>query len=165
MKHFWVLILGVFAYVLQTTGMYHIQRIGINANLTLVFICILGIYADFYFGFGLAVFLGVMNDILFSPWLGLQGILFSLIYLLTFYTVRHIRNINELKIGIQSVLATLLSHVLYLGFLFFIGHPIRTFGVLAKMVGGEMVGNAIFAVLLFQVFKKIYQEQTSGYII
>jgi rod shape-determining protein MreD len=163
MKKIIIFFIAIFSYALQTTVLQHFHSIGISINASFVFICILALYSNFYFGMGIVLLLGLVHDVLFSPWLGLQALIFVTIYILIYYFMRE--KITKKRYMILMIFtSTFLIHLMYLLFLFFFGHPLRPAYVLFKMFLGESFGNIIVSIPIYMIFNKIYKERDSNYI-
>lgn len=164
MRSFIIAACAVISYILQTTLLQRFQIIGITVHASFVFICIVAIYSDFYFGILITLFLGMTQDVLFSPWLGLHTIIFVIIYLCLYYLFREEKKIQFWKMIFSIIGATVLMHILYMAFLFFVGHPLRGMDVLAKMILGEVLGNVLISIPIIFLFRHLYREQESRYI-
>ncbi|NLV89834.1 MAG: rod shape-determining protein MreD [Tissierellia bacterium] len=142
--------------ILQTTIFPYISVFGVEPNLALLAVISMAIFKGRFYGSFLGLTLGIIQDILFSPVLGVNSfILFFAGYLVGLLESKIIKDNLFIPI-LLSILGTIYYNFTYYIFMFFLSKNISFISFTRHVLLIETIYNCVLAIPIYKIFSKIY---------
>lgn len=142
-------------YVLQIGPLNSFTIAGIKANLFIVFILFIGLFAGQLFGISFGVVFGLFLDFLYGKTIGPAAIMFCIIGYLGAYFDKNFSKENKLTIIFMVAGATLLYEFgYYLINSIILGFD-REYIVFLRMIAIEIVYNVLLSIILYPLIQKM----------
>lgn len=142
--------------IIQSTILSRIDIFGVHANLSIPIVVALSIGFGAYTGGFSGLAIGLIEDILFSPVIGMR----ALIYFVMGYIIGSSEagiNKEDIRSGlILTVLGTVFYALAYFAITYAIGSKISLVSYFKGPIFIEIILNSILYLIVFKVFNKIY---------
>lgn len=151
-----VLLIIIINFIFQSTILPGLSLFGVVPNTGLIIVVLISLLRGKRIGSIAGLLIGLLQDIIFSTVIGVNGIIF--------FFIGYIIGMNEGKLAKDNILipvfitflATLSYHLLYYLFMFFLGHSINFSIFFKKVVLLEMLYNSLLSILFYKLFNKIF---------
>ena len=142
--------------ILQSAVFSSIEILGVVPNTALVLVIVVSLLKGRFTGSIYGVFVGLLADILYSSIIGINSlILFFVGYFIGFAKDSFARD-NLLTPVIFTGLSTIFYHAIYVLIIYFLTADISLKSTLQNIFSFEIVYNAIFAIMYYKIFTKIF---------
>lgn len=142
--------------ILQTTIFPYISVFGVEPNIALLVVISMAIFKGRFYGAFLGLAIGLVQDILFSPVLGVNSfILFFAGYLIGLIENKIIKDNLFIPI-LLSIVASLYYNFTYYIFMFFLSKNISFLSFTKDVLMIEIIYNSILSIPIYKIFSKIY---------
>lgn len=151
-----LVLIVIFNFILQTAIFPYISIFGVEPNIALLVVISMAIFKGRFYGAFLGLIIGLIQDILFSPVLGVNSfILFFVGYLVGLMENRVIKDNLSLPIFL-SILATIYYNFTYYIFMFFLSKNISFLSFTRDVLLIEILYNCILSIPIYKIFSKIF---------
>ncbi|MGM0395484.1 MAG: rod shape-determining protein MreD [Bacillota bacterium] len=146
----------IFNAVLQSTLIPYVEVFGVVPNTAIVIIVLIALRKGKMYGSAFGIFAGLLQDILFSQIIGINGfILFFIGYFVGFAHNAFTRE-TAMNPFIFTVVGTIFYNFLFSLFQFFLSRDILFIDAVKSIFSLEVLYNGIIAVLLFKLVQRIF---------
>ncbi|MCH4886654.1 rod shape-determining protein MreD [Acidaminobacter sp. JC074] len=148
-KYRYLFLIIVINYILQST-IFQAWKLGdISANLTLVLVIVITIIYGLEKGLFTAVIAGLFVDVFLSMAVGINLFILVIISVLISIIGRPLFTGNRLTLVFMTGVSTLLYHLMYFFFMYFLNKGVSFSLVMTHIVPMEIVLNSIACVLIY----------------
>jgi len=156
--NFWIFLTIIINTIFQSTILPDLRVFGMVPNTALVIIVILSLLKGRVYGSIVGLFVGFIQDVLFSSVLGVNAFIFFFVgYIIGFAKDSFARE-NIINPVIFSILGTIFYNILYSLFMFFLSVDITFIEAVRSVVSFEIVLNGIASIVIYKIFQKIYSQ-------
>jgi rod shape-determining protein MreD len=145
-----LLIIGL-NYIFQSTIFQAFKVNGIAANFTLVLVLLVTIFYGLLCGIFTATLAGLLADVFFSMAIGINLFILIVIAVLISIIGRPLFTGNKLTLIFMTSLSTVLYHLMYFFFMYFLNKGISFKTVFQHIVPYEIVLNSIVCVIAYAI--------------
>lgn len=150
-------------FILEITILPYFEIMGIVPNISLAMIVVIALLKGRYYGGFFGIFIGLLYDIFFAPHLGVN----PFIYFFIGYTIGYMDNVftrdNLLNPIIFTSLATIFYNLTYFVFLYFLNVEFTSSYLFRSVISIELIYNSIISILIYKIFKKIFDQPRLRY--
>jgi len=142
--------------ILQTTIFPYIPILGVVPNISLLIVMTIALYKGRIYGGLISIVIGLMQDILFSPIIGLNAFIFFFAgYLIGLIENKLIKD-NILIPIFLSIIGTIYYNFAYYIFMFFLSQEIEFLSFAKNILVVETIYNGLLAIPVYKIFSKIF---------
>lgn len=138
-------------FILQSTVFQSFKVNGIAANSTLVLVILITIFYGIEKGLFTAVLAGLFTDVFLSMAIGLNLFILIIIVLLIDFLGRPLFTGNKFTLIFLTGISTILYHLMYYFFMYFLNKGISIQTLLTHIVPYEIVLNSIVCVIAYSI--------------
>lgn len=149
MKKIYLLLVAVLVFIMQTTLIQQFRIFGVIPNSMLVLIVIFIFSFKKKEGIQLALFLGLLQDVMISKFIGINTIIYVLIAVGLYLFKEIFSNDQRLNIVIATVAATFFYHMLFGSISFLLADYTKTLSYILKIMIIEMIYNLVIAYIIY----------------
>lgn len=143
-------------FILQTAIFPYISVFGVEPNIALLVVISMAIFKGRFYGAFLGFTIGVIQDIIFSPVLGVNSfILFFAGYIVGLIENKVIKD-NLFIPLLLSILGTIYYNFTYYIFMFFLSKNISFLSFTKDVLLVEIIYNSILSMPIYKIFSKIF---------
>lgn len=154
MSVYLILLIMLGNIVLESTIINRFTVFGVVPNLTLILIIIVALSRGKRIGSITGLFSGLIIDILFSPAIGINALIYFFIGYLVGMLEQKFSKDNILMPILMTISFTVFYHVTYLLLMFFLNQRVSIDGVLRNKLLIEIVYNSILMIPLYKWLSK-----------
>jgi len=130
--------------------------LGVVPNISLLVVITISLYKGRLYGGIIGIAIGLIQDILFSPIIGLNAFIFFFAgYLIGLIENKLIKD-NTLIPILLSIIGTVYYNFAYYIFMFFLSHEIEFLSFAKDVLLIETVYNSVLIVPIYKMFSKIF---------
>lgn len=141
----------VINFILQSTIFQAIKINGISANYTLILVIIITIIYGLKSGLYTAIVAGLFVDVYLSMAIGINLFILVIISVLISFIGRPLFTGNKLTLVFMTAISTVIYHLMYFFFMYFLDKGIGFSRVMVHIVPFELIFNSIVCVAVYQV--------------
>nr|WP_283244308.1 rod shape-determining protein MreD [Wansuia hejianensis] len=151
-----MIIIIIISLIIQSTILPYFSFLGYLPNITLVVVVSIALLKGRYYGgfFGLCI--GLIQDILFSTVIGINGFIYFILGFIIGYIQNTINNENLFIPAIFTFVSTIFFNLLYYFFMYFLSRRIDFSIALKHIFSIEILYNCILSVLIYKLLSKIF---------
>ena len=146
----------VINFIFQSTLLPYMSVFGVLPNTSIIIIVIIALLKGRKVGSIVGLSMGLLQDIIFSPVIGVNGFIYFFIGYLVGMTESRLSKDNILIPFIMTAAATIGYHLFYYLFMFFLAYNINFSAFFKKTILLEMVYNSLLSILVYKWFSKIF---------
>lgn len=147
-------------FVIQSSILPYLGIFGVVPNTGIVIIIIISLFKGRYYGGFLGLVIGLLQDIIFSPVIGIN----AFIYFFAGYLVGVIENKltkdNIIIPFLFSIIGVIYYHFSYYVFMFFLSRNIPFLSFTKDILLIEIIYSSLFSIPIYKVFSKLFVEPT-----
>ena len=143
-------------FIFQSTILPSLSIFGVVANTGIIIVVLLALIKGKSAGSIVGLLMGLLQDIIFSTVIGVNGIIYFFIGYIVGMTEDKLSKDNILVPIFSTFLSTLFYHLLYYLFMFFLGYSVNFLLFFRQIVLLEMVYNSLLSVLFYKLFTRIF---------
>lgn len=154
---FFVLAMAVLInFFLQSSILPYIGIGGVVPNTAILIIIIIALFKGKYYGGFLGLIIGIIQDIVFSPVIGVNAFIYFFAGYLVGLAESNLTKENAVIPFIFSILGIVYYNFLYYGFMFFLSRsvPFNSFAKDIFLI--EIIYSAIFSIPIYKIFSKLF---------
>jgi len=156
MKKRYLLLIAILVFIIQTTVIQQFRIFGVIPNSMLVLIVIFTFSFKKKEGIQIALFLGLLQDVIISKFVGINTIIYVLIAVLLYEFKEIFSNDQRLNIVIATVAATFFYHVLFGSISFLLADYTKTLSYVIEIMTKEIIYNLVIAYITYGfIFKMV----------
>lgn len=144
--------------VLQSTVLPYFEILGKVPNTGLIIVVIIALAKGRYYGGLLGMLMGLLQDILFSPTIGVNAMIYFFAGFLIGYIEDTFARDSLINIIIFTALGTIYYNIFYSLHMYFLNRPITLIYAVESVFSFEVIYNCLLAVLIYKLFQKIISE-------
>ncbi|MSU02862.1 rod shape-determining protein MreD [Tissierella pigra] len=141
---------------LQSSILPYLSIFGVVPNTALLIIISIGLYKGRIYGGIMGLIIGIIQDILFSPVLGINSFIYFFIGYVVGLTQNKLSKDNILIPILFSILGTVFYNFAYYVFMFFLSHDIPFLYFLKDVLTIEIIYNIVLCIPIYKIFSKIF---------
>lgn len=150
------LLVVLISFILQTAIFPYLAIFGVEPNIALLVVLSIAIYKGRFYGAFLGLVIGIIQDILFSPVIGVNSfILFLAGYFVGLIENKVIKD-NLFIPVILSLLGTIYYNFIYYIFMFFLSKNFSFISFTNDVLLIEIIYNCILSIPIYKIFSKIF---------
>lgn len=154
MKIYLIGLIGVLNFIFENTIFSRLEILGIVPNLSLIYIVLVALIRGRKLGSLLGLFLGLLRDILFSPALGPNA--------LVYFFIGYIVGMLETKLSKDNIIvplflvgvSTVFYNIFYALIMFFLKQNISVHYIIKNIILVEMLYNMVLTIPLYKILLK-----------
>ncbi|MCF6463691.1 rod shape-determining protein MreD [Clostridium sp. Cult1] len=143
-------------FILQSTILQYFNIFNVVPNTGLVIIVVIALLKGKRAGSIVGLIAGLLQDIIFSPVIGINGFLYFFIGYLVGMTENKLSKDNILIPFIMTLISTICYHLFYYLFMYFLSYNISFLIFFKDVVIIEMLYNSFISIILYKWFSKIF---------
>ncbi len=143
-------------FILQSTVLSHINIFGVAPNTGLIIIVAIGLLKGRRFGSIIGLIIGLLQDVIFCPVIGVNGFVYFFIGYIVGMTENKLAKDNLLIPFLATAISTIVYHGLYYIFMFFLGYNIDFSAFFKNVVILETLYNSLISMLIYKWFSNIF---------
>ena len=143
-------------YILQSTILSHINVFGIIPNTGLIIIVAIALLRGRRTGGIVGLLVGLLQDVMFSPVMGVNGFYIFFVGYFVGMIEDKLSKDNLLIPFIMTAGTTIVYHLLYYMFMYFLGYGIDFSVFFKDVVILETLCNGFISILIYKWFSKIF---------
>ncbi len=143
-------------FILQSTILQYFNIFNVVPNTGLVIIVVIALLKGKRAGSIVGLIAGLLQDIIFSPVIGINGFLYFFIGYLVGMTENKLSKDNILIPFIMTLISTICYHLFYYLFMYFLSYNISLLIFFKDVVIIEMIYNSFISIILYKWFSKIF---------
>lgn len=156
MTIFILLLVVLVNFILQSTILPYMPILGVVPNISLLVVITISLYKGKLYGGIIGIIIGLIQDILFSPIIGLNAFIFFFAgYLIGLIENKLIKD-NIIIPILLSIIGTLYYNFTYYIFMFFLSHEIEFLSFAKDVLLIETIYNSVLIVPIYIIFSKIF---------
>lgn len=158
MKIFLIILTIIINLIIQSTILPYFEIFGVVPNTALIIVVVLALGKGKYYGGIFGLIIGLLQDVIFSVTIGVNGVIFFFIgYLIGFVEDTFARD-NIANPIILTALATIFYNIIYSLFLFFLSINISYIIAVKSVFSIEVIYNSIVSIIIYKLFHSIFAE-------
>jgi rod shape-determining protein MreD len=146
----------VINFILQSTIFSYIRIFGVLPNTSLIIIVVIALLKGKKTGSIVGLIIGLLQDIIFSPVIGVNGFIYFFIGYFVGLAENKLSKDNMLIPFIMVAGSTVVYHLFYYLFMFFLAHNIFFSDFFKKVVFLEIIYNSLLSILFYKWFSRIF---------
>jgi len=146
----------VINFIFQSTLLPYMSVFGVLPNTSIIIIVIIALLKGRKVGSIVGLSMGLLQDIIFSPVIGVNGFIYFFIGYLVGMMESRLSKDNILIPFIMTAAVTIGYHLFYYLFMFFLAYNINFSAFFKKTILLEMVYNSLLSILVYKWFSKIF---------
>lgn len=143
-------------FILQSTIFSHISILGVVPNTGLIIIVAIGLLKGRRFGGVVGLLVGLLQDIIFSPVIGVNGFIYFFVGYFVGMAEDKLSKDNLLIPFIVTAISTMAYHVFYYIFIYFLGYSIDFAIFFREIVILEILYNSLISIFIYKWLSKIF---------
>ena len=151
-----IFLIIIINFIFQSTILSHINIFGVLPNTSLIIVVVIALLRGRKIGSVAGLLTGLLQDIIFSPVIGVNGFIYFFIGYFVGMTENKLSKDNILIPIIITAGVTISYHLLYYLFMFFLAQSVSFSIFFKKVVLFEMVYNSILSILFYKWFSKMF---------
>lgn len=158
MKIFLIVLTVIINLIFQSTLLPYFEIFGVVPNTALIIVVVLALAKGKYYGGVFGLIIGLLQDIMFSVTLGVNGFIFFFAgYFIGFVEDTFARD-NVANPIILTALTTIYYNIVYSLFMYFLSINV-SFNLAVKSVFSlEIIYNCLVSIVIYKLFQKIFSE-------
>lgn len=153
-KYRTLLLIVFINFIVQSTIVQGFRIYGIVANYTLILVLLVTIIYGFNSGLFTAIIGGLLVDSFLGMVIGLNMFILVIIVVLISIIGRPLFTGNKLTLVFMTGVSTLIYHLIYFFFMYFLNKGITFSSILTKTIPIEIVLNSIVCVIFYKIVIK-----------
>ncbi|WMM23556.1 rod shape-determining protein MreD [Tissierella sp. MB52-C2] len=141
---------------LQSSILPYISIFGVVPNTALLIIICIALYKGRIYGGVVGLIIGIIQDIIFSPVLGISSFIYFFVGYLIGLVQNKLSKDNILIPILFSILGTIFYSFSYYIFMFFLSHEIPFLYFARDVLIIEIIYNIILCIPIYKIFSKIF---------
>jgi rod shape-determining protein MreD len=142
-------------FILQSTILPYISILGVVPNTTLVIVVIISLLRGKYYGSFTGLIMGLLQDIIFSPVIGVNGFIYFFIGYFVGLGENRLSKDSVLIPILITIVSTLFYNFAYYVFMFFLSREILFLPLVKNIVPIEVLYNSLVSIGIYKIFSKI----------
>lgn len=145
-------------FFLQSAIIPYLSILGVVPNTALLIVIAISLLRGKYYGGFMGLFIGLLQDIVFSPVIGINAFIYFFAGYLIGLVENKLSRDNLFIPLIFSVVGTLYYNFSYYVFMFFLSRDIPFLSFTKNIMIVEIIYNAILSIPVYMIFSKIFIE-------
>lgn len=143
-------------YIIGTTILPGLSLFGYVPNISLIIVVVISLLKGKYYGSFLGLAIGLIQDIMFSFAIGVNGFIYFTLGFMIGTIEKNINNENIILPVIFSSLGTIYYNLMYFIFIFFLSRKMPNNGLVSMVFTLEILYNGIVSILIYILLSKIF---------
>ncbi len=143
-------------FLLQSSILPYISVLGVVPNTALIIIICVALYKGRYYGGFVGLVIGIVQDIVFSPVIGVNAFIYFFAGYLVGLVENKLTKENILIPILFSILGTIYYNFSYYIFMFFLSRDIPFLSFAKDILIIETIYNGILSIPIYKIFSKIF---------
>lgn len=158
--YFLIVLTIIINFILEGTILPYFKIMGVVPNTALIIVVIISLAKGKYLGGIFGIFIGLLQDIIFSSTIGINAFIFFVAgYFIGFIEDTFARD-NIINPIIFTGLTTVYYNIMYSLFMFFLSTHITFIDAVKSVFSIEVLYNSVVSILIYKIFQKIFSEPT-----
>lgn len=158
MTIFILFIMSLANFLLQSNVLPYMSISGVVPNTALILIICISIYKGRYYGGFFGIFIGLIQDILFSSVIGINGLIYFVLgYFVGTIKDRLIKN-NIIVIILFSILGVIYYNFSYYIFMYFLSRNITLQSFSRGIILIEIIYTALLSIPIYKIFEYNFKK-------
>ncbi len=163
MKIFQIGIIIIVNLILQSTLVHFIQIHNVIPNLGLVLAICFAINEEKKNGILIAFAIGILQDILFGRVIGLNALIYILIWYIISVINKSIFRENFVIPIIFTTLGTIFYYIIGIFFIYFLGYELNAITTYGNILLIEVIYNGLISIFVYKYIYRIYKSAKNRY--
>lgn len=143
-------------FIIGTTILPDLSLLGYVPNISLIIVVVISLLKGKYYGSFLGLAIGLIQDIMFSFAIGVNGFIYFTLGFIIGTIEKTINNENVILPIIFSSLGTIYYNFIYFIFMFFLSRKMPNNGLVSMVFTLEILYNGIVSILIYILLSKIF---------
>lgn len=143
-------------FLLQSSILPYISVFGVVPNTALIIVISVALYKGRYYGGFTGLVIGIVQDIVFSPVIGVNAFIYFFAGYLVGLVENKLTKENILIPMLFAILGTIYYNFSYYIFMFFLSRDIPFLSFAKDILLIETIYNGILAIPIYKIFSKIF---------
>ena len=163
MSIFILVLISIVNLLIQSTVFPYLSIMGVVPNTALILIICIGIYKGRYYGGFFGIFIGLVQDVLFSPVIGINAfIYFFLGYFVGLVEDRLVKS-NIIRGILYTILGIIYYNFSYYIFTYFLSKEIPFLLFTKDILLIEIIYTSILSIPVYKAFEYRFREPTISF--